>query len=128
MAQYAQHSERRAALATGSLRWRGPSCSKHPDSLRWTSSGQCEDCNRERSRRQHQRSPARTPIYRHPELIAAREAGERFWQGPPCRHGHSGLRYTFDSAACVECSKDRYRANARSADNGNYSGEHVRRI
>ncbi len=107
MAQFAKHPERLAALEARALRWRGPLCSQHPDALRWTSTGQCEACNRERSRSQHKPREMRIPIYRHPALLAAREAGARTWLGPPCRHGHDGLRYTHDGFACVECANAR---------------------
>lgn len=34
----------------------------------------------------------------------ALEAGERFYQGVPCCHGHDGLRYT-KNKACYHCAK-----------------------
>lgn len=36
--------------------------------------------------------------------IAAIEAGDRTYQGGPCKHGHSAIRYT-GSKACVECER-----------------------
>lgn len=107
MAQFPSHPARLAALAANELRWRGPACPNHPKSPRWTSSGQCEACNRERSLRQSQRRTRRIPIYLHPALLAAREAGAKHWAGPPCRHGHDGVRYVAGGFACVRCVNKR---------------------
>lgn len=38
------------------------------------------------------------------DRIEAAKAGEKHYQGVPCKHGHSGVRYTLTSN-CVECTK-----------------------
>jgi hypothetical protein len=42
------------------------------------------------------------------ERKRAAQAGEKFFTGKICKHGHQGLRYT-SSGGCVDCTKDRSR-------------------
>lgn len=126
--QFANHPARLAAVASGTLRWIGPSCPHHSAAERWASSGRCIECSRT-SAREHERRKtppevrtarlariaarkaekaarqAEPNIAAHPARLAALAAGERTWLGPDCRHGHGGLRYTSRTAACVECRK-----------------------
>ena len=38
----------------------------------------------------------------NPARQAAKQAGARHYQGPPCAKGHDGVRYT-STGACVAC-------------------------
>ncbi len=122
----ATHPARIAAQASGAVHFHGPPCPKHPESPRFTSSTGCVACGRERSREAARRlsaaiepiraarrearerlralKAARPTLADHPARIAALEAGERYFQGPPCRWGHDGRRYAV-SGACVECRR-----------------------
>jgi len=109
MAQFHRHPDRLTAVATGEKKWRGPACTEHPEALRWTSSGQCVDCSRERSLEQARAQAAAripyVPIPRHPARLAAIAAGARTFEGPPCRHGHPGTRYVGGNQGCVDCAR-----------------------
>ena len=127
MTSHAKHPDRLAAEAAGHIRWHGPDCLQHSPAERWTSNGRCVDCSRESTRETKRcQSAARQPyrvtrrlaiearraeavakraapnITDHPVRLAALAAGDRFFEGPSCRHGHAGLRYTA-STACVAC-------------------------
>ena len=41
--------------------------------------------------------------------MEALRSGAQRYQGPPCRHGHDGERYT-QSMSCVTCQRDAKRA------------------
>lgn len=122
----ATHPARIAAQSIGAVHFHGPPCTKHPGSPRFTSSTGCVECGRERSREAARRlsaaaeparaarsaerealrslKAARTTLAADPSRAAAREAGRRYFQGPPCRWGHDGTRLV-STGACVECRR-----------------------
>lgn len=130
MASHETHPDRIAARDAGERHWLGPPCPHHGDQPRFVSSGGCVVCGRESSRKYSRRRTALLAPYRmarqaaialrkaeeaerrarpnipdHPARLAALAAGDRTWLGPPCRHGHGGLRYTTKACACVECRR-----------------------
>jgi hypothetical protein len=55
-------------------------------------------------------------------LAAAKAAGHRTYQGRPCPHGHSGLRFVIQNV-CVECARlRREAAKSRRLRGGHHHG------
>lgn len=49
-----------------------------------------------------------------PQRIEGAMAGEKFYDGAPCRHGHGTQRYVV-SGMCVTCARNRTREQHRKA-------------
>jgi len=66
--KHAKHPAHLAAAASGEKRWQGPPCDHCDGAERWTSTGQCVECNRRASREQGRQKA------KNPAVIAARQA------------------------------------------------------
>ena len=71
--------------------YQGKKCKYGHDGVRYTSSGQCVICERERAVRNRKHRE------RHPD---------KFYMGVDCKYGHGGLRYS-SNCQCVVCAKIR---------------------
>lgn len=93
--------ERLAAKAASQRTYdTGKSCKNGHLSARWTRSGNCITCDREKAIRflRNGGSPE------HPNRIAARAAGERHYStGQRCKHDHEDKRFVANGI-CVGCS------------------------
>lgn len=95
-------SARNIAAQNGNVHFKGASCKRGHNGLRYTKGGQCVDCiatarnttitPRQRSNKNHELS-----------LIAASNGSVTYAPSKPCKYGHL-LRYV-NSNNCVECDK-----------------------
>lgn len=111
--------DRAVARSLGTLDYfTGEPCVNGHLSIRRTSSGKCFECERmswEKVRRRMGQSPFRPNEVKR----AAAAAGEKYYQGNPCPHGHDGTRWTHNGG-CVECSIERSRAYHKTPEGKAY--------
>lgn len=83
-------TKKKKAVALGHATYEGPAM-RCGHKVKVTATGRCAACPA---------PPVRST--RDGARAAAQAAGERFYQGAPCRHGHDGKRYT-SKGQCYAC-------------------------
>ena len=109
--------KQKAAKILG-LRYFSHPCGKCGCAVRYAANTECVDCHAARA--QCAPKSSRIDHFANGESLclvrsarsAATLAGERFYMGKACPHGHGTLRYTV-SAQCVECKRTGKRYDSR---------------
>ncbi len=90
---------RKEAIATGATRYQGSSCKKGHSGLRWTGSGACIQCVKDK----YIPTGGKKGNIVNPNRQKAKEAGEIYYfSGRPCKRGHFTKRRT-STGSCQEC-------------------------
>lgn len=82
------------------LKFLGKPCKRGHEGVRYRSTGNCVACLKERQPKKEGKRTGEVGKLR----AAAADAGERTFQGAPCKRGHSGLRWV-STGGCVECTR-----------------------